>query len=76
MPLRLFPFAFALILGAVYLLGGFDRHSDNFVGVFESTRAVEDSIVYALSEDKMHDVEDFLIGLTDPFRSSIDLPFD
>ena len=76
MPLRLFPFALAAIMGAVYLLGGFDQSSDNVVGIHESRYAVEDAIVWTLADSKMHDAEDFVIGLTDPFRSAIDLPFN
>lgn len=76
MPLRLFPLGLALIVGAVYVLGGFEQRSDNFVGIHESKRAVEDGIVYALSEDRMYAAEDFVVSLTDPFRSTIDLPFD
>lgn len=76
MPLRLFPFAFALILGAVYLLGGFERRGEDFVGIHESRYAAEDAVIYTLSDDRLYALEDFIIDLSDPFRSAIDLPFD
>lgn len=74
MPLRLFPFAFALVLGAVYLLGGFDRDGESIVGLHEMRYAVEDAVVYSLSDAHMHAVEDFIVGLADPFESIVDVP--
>jgi hypothetical protein len=76
MPLRLYPFALAPILGALYLLGGFNRDDDNVIGVHETRHAVEDAVNDTLSDTRMHDAEDFLVGLVDPLDAPVDLLVD